>query len=146
MKIVESIYQELLYKTEPAIPEHGGILGCKNSIIITVHHDKGIQTDSGSYQPDIAALNRIISIWQQKGIQFGGMFHTHFITWDALSEADKEFITIIMKAMPDSLKNLYFPLVFPNNKIIPFLASRKKDGISITKDIINIIDEKELIR
>ena len=53
------------------------------------------------------------------GIEFLGIFHTHYYGVKTLSDADKDYMRRIMNSMPESIKILYFPVfVFPNNEMV----------------------------
>lgn len=99
-------------------PEMGGILGSKNNAIDEIKFDRKITScESGIYVPDVKILNKYIQEWNERGIQFQGLFHTHAFNWPELSQDDKEYIVCIMKAMPEVVNQLYFPLIFPSSHI-----------------------------
>lgn len=72
-----------------------------------------------------------------------GMFHSHPIGQETLSMDDIEYIHSVFDNMPDSVTELYFPIVIPKSHIIAYKAIRKNHGICIEKDSV-IIKEAEL--
>ena len=44
-----------------------------------------------------------------------------------------------MKAMPEVVNQLYFPLIFPNSHVRGFLAKKVKGDIEIIEDMIEVI-------
>ncbi len=123
-------------------PETGGILGSSAGqkidrvIMDEPHISRGRMC---SYSPNVAFLNKNIEIWQNDGIVFQGIFHTHFMNIETLSLADKEYITAIMKAMPNDVEYLYFPVfVLPKRKLISFKAVMKSENVEIYHDEIHM--------
>lgn len=139
MKLIWKIYEQLLRL--PAVPpETGGILGSREEgidrMVIDTNQTSGY---NGIYILDISFLNHCIGKWADEGIRFMGMFHTHAPNWPDLSMEDRKYIQQIMKAMPDSIDRLYFPLIFPSNNIKVFLAVRSGEQISITEEDVEFI-------
>lgn len=123
-------------------PETGGILGCRKGCIDTFVYDEGVP-DLGrmAYTPQTAYLNAIIKNWYNEGIEFCGILHTHPNGQRGLSGADVQYINYIMDVMPNFVKKLYFPLVFPGACMIGYCAKKKKEKIIIATDDIIIIKE-----
>lgn len=140
MKIKREVYEYLLGCPQVP-PEVGGILGGENGIIKYAIIDIGEKacTNIIQYVPDVSFINHQISIWNSNGIDFCGIFHTHSKKWPTLSLEDKNYIKTIMKAMPEHVEKLYFPLVFPGNKVTGFVAEKKYETIYITEQKIKII-------
>lgn len=44
-----------------------------------------------------------------------------------------------MKAMPEVVNQLYFPLVFPNSHVRGFLAKKVNGDIEIIEDVIEVV-------
>lgn len=141
MKISRQIYEQLLQL--PAVsPETGGILGSSGEEIDTMIIDTNQSSCcNGIYTPDVSFLNRCIEKWTAEGIVFMGMFHTHALNWPTLSSEDKKYIQLIMKAMPNFVDRLYFPLIFPSNHMKVFQAIRSEGQIVITEDGVEFIQE-----
>jgi len=95
------------------------------------------------YIPNVVMLNQTIADWTVNGISFCGILHSHLQGIELLSQEDMVYIQNIMEAMPKEIKSLYFPIVVPNEKMIPFVAYKGADGIIIQKEAINIIHRKE---
>lgn len=144
MKINKEIYDEILKYTPVVPPETGGIIGQQNGIIGFVGFDSGtVQRDSAVYVPNVEKLNSIIEKWNNFGIEFVGIFHSHPIDQETLSKDDIEYIKNVFENMPDSITELYFPIVIPKSRIISYKAIRKNHRICIEKDSV-IIKEAEL--
>lgn len=127
MIIKKSAYNELI-NCKKVPPELGGILIGNAFVIDTVIFD--IEKNNLNYTPNVDYLNSLIENNEIKGKHFWGMFHTHAEQWGEFSGEDIKYINVIMRAMP--VKYLYFPLVFPEKKIVKsFKAVKKKDQIII---------------
>lgn len=126
--------------------EIGGILGAKrNDVIDVVHIDVPslIPMRKCSYTPNVDYLNCVLEQWQENGIAFRGVFHTHFAGVRTLSAGDKEYIKTIMLAMPENIENLYFPVyVLPQRELVCYKAAFIKDQIVIQEEAVSIVDGK----
>lgn len=124
-------------------PEIGGILMGTDSKIDTVILDKGIKKndDTGiKYIPNVRNLNKWISILNKQGKEFLGIFHTHAHQWATLSNADISYIERIMNAMSDEMRCLYFPIVYPREKVKSYKAQKKDLQIIIENEEIKLVD------
>ena len=140
MTIDQQIYDALSTAFSPVPPEAGGILGSKNGCICAFVYDPGTPDMSRNcYTPDVVFLNRVIEQWQEEGITFCGIVHSHPPGQSNLSEADLDYIQNIMDCMPEAIQELYFPVVIPGDSIFPHLAQR---GVAVSSDKITIIKEK----
>lgn len=140
MRIEQSVYRELCKTLTVLPPERGGILGMKDDVICIYYLDDGpAPTDRYAYVPDVPKLNTVLFQWQQQGIQFAGMFHSHPNPQIWLSIADREYIQKIMQAMPSSISRLYFPLIVPNIGIVGY-RSERTSGEIVLEDIIQVND------
>lgn len=70
-----------------------------------------------------------------------GIVHVHFGGAKTLSDGDKRYIEKIMRAMPDSIRQLYFPIVVqPDRELIPYIAVQNMHGeIEIVSDDVELI-------
>ena len=124
-------------------PETGGIIGSAEGNVI----DNAVMDISTapighpcSYAPNVDFLNENIEAWQRKGIGFKGVFHTHLAGVETLSCADKHYIDIIMKAMPDEIGYLFFPVfVLPSRKMVCYRATPNDGNTTIIREQIEII-------
>ncbi len=138
MKISEAVLHEICEKLRIVPPEKGGIIGSKNGIVCAYCLDDGtVQADRYAYVPNIEKLNGVIDQWAEMGIHFAGMFHSHPYPQKELSLADREYIDTIMRAMPDSVSELHFPVIVPGLGMTGHLAKRwDGEGIVVPEDII----------
>lgn len=121
MMISKRLLKEIMDNLPKKLPETGGIIGGTNGNITTYWIDEVQKTKQSmcSYVPDTDKMNSIIEKWFNEGIEFLGIFHTHYYGVKTLSEADKDYMCRIINSMPESIKILYFPVfVFPNNEMI----------------------------
>lgn len=141
MKILSSVYTALLFDTPSLPPETGGILGGQNGIISNCCFDKGqcTLTSPAHYQPNTDFLNQVIQEWKTCGIQFYGLFHSHYSHDTRLSLGDKRYITKIMLAMPSEVPTLYFPLILPRADMISYQANRSGSAVRIVCDKIELL-------
>ncbi len=138
MKIKETIFKEIIESPVPP-PEVGGIIGGKNDIVTCYFADKGSKENCyDSYYPSTDLLNDQIAKWQDSGIDFYGIYHTHFAGDDGLSCSDRRYIVNIMQAMPQEIKYLYFPIVFKGNMLV-YKAVRDKNTVKIQQEDMEIV-------
>ena len=141
MQIAKDTYDLIIKKCPLAPPETGGILGGKDSIVNMCEFDKPDENClNNSYQPNVSYLNYIIQQWMKNGFEFYGVFHSHISGENALSMPDKGYILRIMEAMPLELSKLYFPIVFPRESMLVYIATRENNAIQIEEDMIALID------
>ena len=137
MKIRKTIYNKIINLCPVVPPETGGIIGQQNGIIGFAEFDSGtVQSDCAVYIPNVEKLNSVIEKWKRSGIEFVGMFHCHPIGQETLSKGDIEYIHSVFDSMPDSVTELYFPIVIPKSHIVAYKAIRKNHRIIIEKDNI----------
>lgn len=141
MKIKAEVYNRLIKQFEEYPHETGGILGGNNDIVCEYELDVGRCTECPcSYVPNVQAMNDTIAIWQSRGIEFMGIYHTHFGS-GSLSSSDKEYIFKILDAMPISITHLYFPLIVGTTKeIVAFIADRDFDKWNIRNDAVIVVE------
>jgi hypothetical protein len=147
MNIHENAYLDLLYNCPPVPPEAGGILGGKDDVITTVIFDVSNAPDYGGYTPNVANLNAVIASWADNNIDFMGIFHSHCPSGISLSRNDRIYIEKIMVSMPHTIYRLYFPIVIPGGKVIPYVAScnskeQAKEVVLIEKDKLVLVGNK----
>ena len=142
-EIEKNIYDRML-GVVPVPPETGGIIGGRNMRIsmIVVEEPRGDYT----YTPDVSFLNSIIAQWGEQGISFYGIFHSHSYQASSLSKADGRYIETIMKAMPETVNALLFPLVLPGRKIIPYLAKRVGSEVVIEESEFVLVEQETSFR
>lgn len=141
MRICRSIFNEIINIPAEAPPEVGGIIGGYGGIVTDHHLDIGVNSDRAcSYTPNVSLLNTIISEWATEGIQFMGIYHTHFFNVQTLSDGDIRYINRILLSMPTEIDLLYFPLVvFPSRTMVCFKAIKEAGGVEICNDNVVLI-------
>lgn len=92
--------------------ETGGILGSSDGGRTIDHYyfDASAITTSGTYTPDLAAVNRIIADWNAGGVEFVGPVHSHPYGSTAPSRGDILYAKEIIKVM-DVGGRLIMPIV-----------------------------------
>lgn len=138
MNILRKIYNQILLYTPDMPPESGGIIGGVNEIITIFYADAGACSNENKYTPDIHKLNSIIDKWSSKGIEFYGIYHSHYISGTVLSASDKEYISRILSNT--SYNSLYFPIVFPKKNIISYKAELKNNKTIFSREKIVLIN------
>ena len=135
MRILKSVIDTINDSILDMPPETGGILGSHdNELIDEVIMDSPGPTNTRpcSYFPNVDFLNQNIKLWQDNGISFAGIFHTHFAGVKTLSWGDKKYIDAIMKSMPSYIEYLYFPIfVLPDRELVCYKAIRTNGIIDI---------------
>lgn len=139
MKLKRTIYNELLNSCPDNPVEVGGILGSADGVVMTYMFDNG-KSEYGKYSPNVNFINNTMCLWDEQGIDFAGMFHSHYPSGKNLSYADKEYIKAIMLSIGDNYSFLYFPIVIPKKEIISYKAELKNEKVIISFDKIYIID------
>lgn len=140
MTIYRHIYDTLICAFPPVPPEAGGLLGSSDGCICAFVYDPGTpDMTRGCYTPNIPFLNGVISQWQEQGITFSGIVHSHPPGQSGLSEADLSYICTIMEHMPPQIQALYFPVVIPGEGVFSYQA---RQGRTVTSD--TIIIQKEI--
>lgn len=146
MKILYDVYKEIVDRIPDEIPETGGILGGHRGVITRVIFDEGIKDNVQMchYIPNVCMLNECLAIWLEQGIEFYGLFHTHFFGVSSLSQGDIAYIKRILLAMPEEKKWLYFPIVvFPDKKIVSYRCSLDGEKLVVQDESISIVNHVE---
>lgn len=143
MKIKEEILEKISAVANRKNLEIGGILGSsKDGIVTDIVADLPSNTVGCrfEYYPNIKFLNAQIEEWAENGKDFLGLFHTHFSGSDNLSDADKEYIRVIMISAKDIIQYLYFPVfTLPDNELNVYKAHFEGEKIIINKDKLEIV-------
>lgn len=141
VKILEIVYKQVVQTTPLVPPETGGILGVNYKNIITEYYQDFGTHDSKDfcYIPNVDNFNLIINMWYQKGIQFVGIYHSHNDYDTTLSFKDIKYIKDILISIRDITNILYFPLVFPTQKMIFFKAEMYNTQVNISIEDFKII-------
>lgn len=141
IKILKIVYKQIVENTPLVPPETGGILGINYENIITEYYQDFGTKDSKNYCyiPNIHNLNSIINLWYEKGIQFVGIYHSHSDCDTTLSYKDIKYITDILMSLKDITDILYFPLVFPTQKMIFFKATIHNMQVDISIEDFKLI-------
>ena len=141
MLIERKVHNRLIETCIPVPPETGGIIGGRNNIISIFEFDKlSDNISNNSYKPNTVYLNEVINLWEKNNIEFYGVFHSHYSGGNVLSVPDKEYILRIMKAVPLTISKLYFPLIFPKESMLAYIAVRKGNEVHIEKDTVIMVD------
>ena len=138
MKLLKEVYTRLV-SLPPAPPETGGIIGSENGIGMTICEDTCSEKNGFSYSPDVQFLNKTIEQWCENDVSLYAVYHTHIEGGYELSKQDKAYAEKIIRSMPDSIKQLYFPIVIPSDRVVAYKALKRGNQISIIKDKLVII-------
>lgn len=138
MYITKEIYNKIVFNTPNPPPETGGALFQRNNIILQCVFDNGL-CEYGKYTPNVNILNREIKYFAEIGYEFCGIFHSHFPFGENLSDDDKKYIENITVKLGGVIDKLYFPIVLPNVKIVPYCSYIKGGNVIILDDKLFII-------
>ena len=146
MIILRNTLDSLMKNLPLAPPEMGGILGGKDNVvsIYQIDYAENRIENNCHYRPNIHLLNHTINEWNKNGLQFYGIFHTHFPGGYNLSYADCNYIIKIMLAMPPYINHLFFPIVLPNT-IVNYQAIRYRQHVSIVHDSIKFTEMEDTL-
>ena len=96
------------------------------------------------YTPNVTMLNSCLVEWSESGIEFYGLFHTHFYGVSSLSKGDEIYIKKILEAMPQSKKELFFPIiVLPDKKIISYRCCLDGSNLVVAEDPVMCVADFE---
>lgn len=115
-------------------PEQGGALGMNESGVITsFFHDQTASKSSCTYSPNNKLVTQVINTWEEEGISFCGMIHSHPGTYGSPSNGDMIYAERILKAMPKKLNGkMHMPIV---------TVDPRSDTMSINWYIAKIAEE-----
>lgn len=139
MNISKILYHQILSLVPMYPPECGGIIAGKNNIVSHFCIDENKQTSISEYSPNINFINETITLWQKKGIDFLGIFHTHPEYGRILSQNDKKYITKIMLHLNQENIELLFPIIIPRKEIIPYYSKIVNGKVFIHEGQINFV-------
>lgn len=143
MKIKKEIVDKIAHIANNKNSEIGGILGASaDRVIIDMIPDLPEESEMCrfEYHPNVEFLNEKIEEWAKDGIEFAGLFHTHFSGSKSLSDADKVYINAIMECAKEISQCLFFPIfTLPDNELTAYKADFLNDEIVIEKDELVII-------
>lgn len=141
MVIKSRVFEKINSLDESLGRETGAILGSSTDMIVDhIRMDSNDNSDRFTYFPNVPYLNGELEKWQDQGVQFVGILHTHYYGIETLSEMDIEYIHLIFDAMPKETICLFFPIyVFPDHKAVCYRAAKQQGVISIERDIFEII-------
>ena len=139
MKILSSLYTEILHCYSPVPPESGGIIGEKNGVVCRYYHDNSVD-EHGMYLPNTAKLECVIADWQTESIAFCGIIHNHF-TAPTLSGADRLYVEKILRSQTMAPPLLYFPIVWKNEKIYVYKAAMQQSGCRIEQEELVLLSD-----
>ncbi len=94
------VYKEICDTIGRKKPEQGGILGTSDGIHIDhYYYDKNARTTSGSYYMDNKTLDKVIAKWNDDGIFFMGVIHSHPSMFSEPSDGDRAMVEKIINSM-----------------------------------------------
>lgn len=101
-------------------PERGGALGmdAKSGRIVRFYLDDQGSRTSAMYSPNAGKITEIINAWEEEGISFCGMIHSHPGQLCQPSEGDFRYAGQILSAMPQTLKGRFLmPILTINSRL-----------------------------
>jgi len=123
-------------------PEIGGLIGGTDDEITEVFVDEGGESARPNrYRPKTCLLNSVIRHWSTAGIEFRGVFHTHFAFGYEMSDEDRQYANTIMAAMPPRIGSLLFPVVVPGHAVSSYLMTRERGQQHLKLDSFHMFEE-----
>ncbi len=144
MKIHQNVIESILQKMPTIPPEKGGIIGGKDGVVTVWEYDEGYTRSGCVYYPNVEHLNAVIASWIENGLDFMGILHVHFGNARTLSKGDISYIERILRAMPDTVTRLSFPIIVqPDREIVSYVAQIDFSGkLLIEKEEVEIYEAK----
>ena len=107
--ITSKAYERLRETVGKLPPETGALIGEVSSIITQVWFDERAGSGQEYYKPSFAEAEEVVCGWQEKGIHFAGVVHSHIADYPTLSPMDLRSALAIMHEnhMPSILLGLY---------------------------------------
>jgi len=144
LHLTKQVYDQICGTIGRHPAESGGVLGSSNGgrTIDWFYFDATAQTSGGTYTPDTATLNRVISQWNAKEVYLVGFIHSHPRGCTTPSTADHEYVKKIMDAL-NIQGEFYMPIVNVSSppdghiKIFPYVYEKRlfmrKQPIAVAK-------------
>lgn len=119
------------------MPEHGGAFGkdIRTGCITRFYYDRTATETGGTYSPDTKAVSAAMRRWEQEGVEFCGMIHSHPAGFPQPSAYDLRYAADIIRAMPNTLTEgiMHMPIVTVNTarrtaEIRWYVAVLRADG------------------
>lgn len=85
--IEENTYNNIMDTVGAVSPETGGIVGGNDGVITNFYYDINARNEENTYTPSLD-VNKVIREWNQYGIEFMGIIHSHPVDRQSLSSAD----------------------------------------------------------
>lgn len=137
-------------------PEQGGALGMdKNGVVTHFYHDEDASVSGCTYTPSNKEITQVIQRWEQDGIRFCGMIHSHPGTAGVPSPGDMEYAERILAAMPETLAGtMHMPIVTVDPEegsvsINWFVAEKNDQGETVISRAVLVVGDtivKESVR
>lgn len=133
------VLEQILRDIGSKKPEQGGALGIDkvNGRITRFFFDEQANRSSAAYSPDAKTVTDVINGWDEEGVAFCGMIHSHPGSFGSPSEGDRQYAADIINAMPETLQGkMLMPIVTVNLKkqqacLHPFVAMRTDNGNTV---------------
>lgn len=116
MRIIKNIFNELLETFAQSPIESGGILGEKQGIIVRFSFDN-VYTSDREYVPNVMFLNKTIQLWQEQGVHFAGIVHSHPNGLYMPSPDDEKYAKKIL-SLNSTLNKIFLPIVYYADSVL----------------------------
>ena len=151
LRLIAEVYDQIK-DTVGALPaEHGGMLGGELSSGTISHFafDNSANRSSATYSPDHEAINKVLKQdWNPADIRLLGFVHSHPAGSRRPSHGDEIYAERILDYNQDQ-EFLWLPIVISEAdtgkfELLPFVAERSQDGVSIMSANLEIVDQVEV--
>ena len=134
--IKSELYLEIIAYFSSSPPEKGGIFGGNCNVITHFNKDPISKQCLGCYIPSVNYFNPIITMWENNGITFMGLIHSHRRK-AILSEPDLNYAAKIINASGRSV--ILGVFVYETNKLY-FYRLLKRDNELLVIDLQYFVD------
>lgn len=126
--------------------EQGGALGM-NAQTGRVDHfffDERAHRTSVEYSPNAEKVTEVINAWQENGVDFCGMIHSHPGNFCQPSEGDVRYARRILDAMPQTLKGRFLMPILTMNRaqraahMELFVVCQEKGGVQLVRAAMTV--------
>ena len=156
MVFYQSVYDEIINTVGSLESESGGILlGSREDYIVQkFFFDKSGSRTSGSYDPDLSSLNKIVKReWEENDLELLGFIHSHPRGYSKLSgdwgggTGDIGYLKAIFAAMP-TLETFLVPIMYSSydgqeREFFPYVATRGREEKYKKHKLVIVDDDKK---
>ncbi len=137
IEVDKQVIEEMLGRIGGETNESGGLIGSSiDGVINEFCYDAGIDSNGDEYFPDVEMMQLKLKEWNEHGIQFMGIIHSHKSN-ESLSGKDIYMGRKILALNP-SMKSILMPvLVLDDQRVCWYSIERDHNKVCEIETIIN---------